>query len=169
MLYLAKSKLELNVNDFDFSVRGRANTPPKRPSQQKTSKPKKPLTTPKQTTIKVPKAKVNSKSKSNLNQATSQIQKDPTSTGPKLVVKFNFPVARLKRSPSLKTKKTKHATKEGLSRQDSQTSQASLPVAAFECHEELSNGETRLTNGLDIEDIQMDTDEMTSDVLQVDE
>ena len=169
MLYLVKNNLDLDPNSFDFSVRGRANTPVKRSSNmQSQARPKRSKKEPsKLMTISVPKpVKTKKKSKVSKGQANDAANTQPqtSSSGPKLIVKFNFPIARLKRTPSMKTKK---ANKKKVVRQESQTSQisethdsqtsdnshTSAAILPFECHEELSNGEARLTNGLDFDDV----------------
>ena len=165
MLYLVKNQSDLDPNDFDFSVRGRANTPLKRPSQR-APRPKRPKKEPsKLVTQSAPKpkptkVKKTSKASSAVNASNSQSQNQASSSGPKLIVKFNFPIARLKRTASMKSKKT---NKKKVARQDSQTSQtsehshhshssATNVIQPFEYHEELSNGEARLTNGLDFDE-----------------
>lgn len=156
MLYLARNELNLDPNEFDFSVRGRANTPLKRPSNTSKPKPKRIRIRSKAPSASVPKTvKIKPVLKpvnGHVPEPDSITNHSSSSSGPKLIVKFNFPIARLKRSPSMKAKKVKTLKLTG---EDSQT-----PISShvsvhenFEFHEELSNGEARLTNGLEMDDI----------------
>ncbi|XP_067931910.1 methyl-CpG-binding protein 2-like [Watersipora subatra] len=164
MLYLVKNNLDLDPNSIDFSVRGRANIPAKRPSKPRPPRSKKPklekskLATDVGTKARKP-TKTRKPNKSVTNGSSSSQAIGPHNSASKLVVKFNFPIARIKRSASLKIKRNRRK----ISRQDSQTSQMSETresqtsdnsytsghPAQFECQEELSNGEARLTNGFD--------------------
>lgn len=184
MLYLARNDLDLDPDEFDFTVRGRHNTPVKRPptSKPRTSSPKKPrVTVPKP--LKVEKLKIDKIKMVTIKQApsrqtsntansrsvnsskTASDAQSHSSSGPKLIVKFNFPIPQMKRRKSMnskksdskksKKKKTAPVAPAPLSRQDSQTSQSSQTnvIETFEDHEVLPNGEARLHNGLDIDDV----------------
>lgn len=143
IIYLHKNNLDLDPNDFDFTVRGRNNSIIKKTPTPK-KKPPSALSVSKLATSASPfsnltKALKSSSSQSNSQKSVPPLNKDnpsdgvtTTSSGPKLIVKFEFPVKRLKRSLSMKSKKKKKKT---VSRQSSQSNVAGDSKLYHENHD----------------------------------
>lgn len=132
IVYLARNNLDLDPNQFDFSVRGRHNMPAKKPSSQKNKSVKLKsqldskenignggmklvLNTGMQTNNPGNNSVAAPGGNSNAGNTNGNL-----SNKPKLVVKFSFPVPRLKRSASMKSKKKRKV----IVRQKSHSSQS---------------------------------------------
>lgn len=122
IVYLARNNLDLDPNQFDFSVRGKHNISVKKPTLSPKKKPSiKPIVQHESKNMGNGSVKISVKTGANGNSSTSpgNAAAGINSNKPKLIVKFSFPVARLKRSASMKSRKRK------IARQKSQSSQSS--------------------------------------------